>query len=166
MVDRRHETLPDRTGFDETTNYLTAALGRVVPHAVARRAVAVSVRTDADTYAPDEPVTIAVSIRNRLPVPIEVPTATRRRWGWAVDGVVEATDEQRYVRPERSTLSLRAGETRRVTATWNGRFRRTGGADGLDRSVPAEPGTHTVAAFVGVREPDGRHEDVTTIRIR
>ena len=27
MVDRRHDTAPDRTGFDETTNSLATALG-------------------------------------------------------------------------------------------------------------------------------------------
>ncbi|SDG03476.1 hypothetical protein SAMN04488067_11335 [Halorubrum xinjiangense] len=165
MVDRRHDRQPDRTGFDETKNYLSDALGRVVPRAIARRAIDVTVSTDAAEYAADEPVAITVSIRNRLPVPIEVPTTTRRLWGWAVDGVVEATDERRYVRAEESALSLRAGETKRATATWNGRFRRTGD-DGLDRSVRAERGEHTVSVFVPVPGADERHEDATQIRVR
>ena len=165
MVDRRHDSQTDRTGFDETKNYLSTALGRVVPRSVARRAIEVTVSTDAAEYAPDEPVAITVAIRNRLPVPIEVPTTTRRLWGWAVDGVVEATDERRYVPAEKSSLSLRAGETKRATATWNGRFRRTDG-DGLDRSVRAERGEHTVSVFVPVPVADERHEDATRIRIR
>jgi hypothetical protein len=165
MVDRRHDGQTDRTGFDETKNYLSNALGRVVPRAVARRAVDVTVSTDAAEYAPDEPVAITVAIRNRLPVPVEVPTATRRQWGWAIDGVVEATDERRYVRGDESTLSLRAGETKRATATWNGRFRRTED-DGLDRSVRAERGAHTVSVFVPVSDAGERHEDATQIRIR
>ncbi|TKX74652.1 hypothetical protein EXE46_08110 [Halorubrum sp. GN11_10-6_MGM] len=166
MVDRRHDSRTDRTGFDETKNYLSTALGRVVPRAVARRAIDVTVSTDAAEYAPDEPVAITVSIRNRLPVPIEVPTTTRRSWGWAVDGVLEATDERRYVRAEESVLSLRAGETKRATATWNGRFRRTAGDGGLDRSVRPDRGEHTVSAFVPVPDADERHEDATQIRIR
>ncbi|SFR32377.1 MULTISPECIES: hypothetical protein [Halorubrum] len=165
MVDRRHDSQTDRTGFDETKNYLSNALGRVVPRSVARRAIAVAVSTDAAEYAPDEPVEITVTIRNRLPVPIEVPTSTRRSWGWAVDGVLEATDERLYVRPEESALSLRAGETKRATATWNGRFRRTDG-DGLDRSVRADPGEHTISAFVPVPDGDERYEAATQIRIR
>lgn len=165
MVDRRHDSQTDRTGFDETKNYLSTALGRVVPRAVAQRAIEVTVSTDAAEYAPDEPVAITVAIRNRLPVPIEVPTSTRRSWGWAVDGVTEATDERRYVRDEESALSLRAGETKRATATWNGRFRRTDD-DGLDRSVRAERGDHTITAFVPVPDADERHEAVTQIRIR
>ena len=164
MVDKRHDGSTDRTGFDETRNYLSDALGRVVPRSVARRAIDVTVSTDAAEYAPDEPVAITVAIRNRLPVPIEVPTSTRRSWGWTVDGVLEATDERRYVRAEESALSLRAGETKRATATWNGRFRRTAEA-GLDRSVRAERGEHTIAAFVPVPDADDRHEDATQIRI-
>ncbi|QAU13321.1 hypothetical protein EKH57_11660 [Halorubrum sp. BOL3-1] len=165
MVDRRHDGSTDRTGFDETRNYLSDALGRVVPRAVARRAIDVAVRTDAAEYAPDEPVTINVVIRNRLPVPVEVPTSTHRSWGWAVDGVTEATDERRYVRDEESALSLRAGETKRATATWNGRFRRTAD-EGLDRSVGAERGEHTISVFVPVPDADERHEAATQIRIR
>ncbi|VTT86879.1 unknown [Halorubrum sp. DM2] len=165
MVDRRHDASTDRTGFDETKNYLSNALGRVVPRSVARRAVEVTVSTDAAEYAPDEPVAITVAIRNRLPVPVEVPTSTRRSWGWAVDGVTEATDERRYVRDEESALSLRAGETKRATATWNGRLRRTAG-DGLDRSVRAERGDHTITAFVPVPDAGERHEATTEIRIR
>ena len=166
MVDRRYDGQADRTGFDETKNYLSDALGRVVPRAAARRAIEVTVSTDAAEYAPDEPVAITVAIRNRLPVPIEVPTTTRRLWGWAVDGVTEATDERRYVRDEESALSFRAGETKRATATWNGRFRRTGDDGGLDRSVRAERGDHTISAFVPVPDADERHEDATQIRIR
>ena len=165
MVDRRRDGPTDRTGFDETKNYLSNALGRVVPRSVARRAVEVTVSTDAAEYGPDEPVAITVAIRNRLPVPVEVPTSTRRPWGWAVDGLTEATDERRYVRDEESALSLRAGETKRATATWNGRFRRTDG-DGLDRSVRAERGTHTITAFVPVPDADDRHEATTEVRIR
>ena len=165
MVDRRHDSQTDRTGFDETRNYLSEAVGRVVPRSVARRAVEVTVSTDAAEYAPDEPVAITVAIRNRLPVPVEVPTTTRRLWGWAVDGVTEATDERRYLPADESSLSLRAGETKRATATWNGRFRRTDD-DGLDRSVRAERGDHTISVFVPVADADERHEDATQIRIR
>ncbi|MDB2224715.1 hypothetical protein DJ83_09675 [Halorubrum ezzemoulense] len=166
MVDRRHDGRTDRTGFDETKNYLSTALGRVVPRAVARRALEVSVSTDAAEYAPDEPISITVIIRNRLPVPIEVPTTTRRSWGWAVDGVLEATDKRRYIRGEESSLSFRAGETKRATATWNGRFRRTADDGGLDRSVRADRGDHTISVFVPVPGADERHEDATQIRIR
>ena len=79
---------------------------------------------------------------------------------------MEATDKRRYIRGEESSLSFRAGETKRATATWNGRFRRTADDGGLDRSVRADRGDHTISVFVPVPGADERHEDATQIRIR
>ncbi|MFB6236431.1 MAG: hypothetical protein ABEH81_08520 [Halopenitus sp.] len=155
---------PDRTGFDDTTNYLTAALARIVPTWVARRAVTVSVATDKDTYEPGEPVEITVEFDNRLPVPVEVPTRGQRRWGWAVDDVLEADDATRYVSGDPLTFPFRAGETKTVTTVWNGHFRRTT-EDDLDRSEPAEPGEHTIQAFLATAGADERPEATTAIRI-
>lgn len=165
MVHRRHGDSDDRTGFDETTNYLSAAVSRFVPRGLARRAVAVDVSTDRAAYDQGEPVEITVRLRNRIPLPIEVVTPTRRPWVWAVDGVLEGTDERRYVREESTALSFRAGETKTATATWNGRFRREN-ADGLDRSEPADRGDHTVSAFLCVADRRPHHEDAAEIRIR
>ena len=164
MVDRRHGAAEDRTGFDETRNYLTEAVARVVPDRLARRAVTVSVSTDKRAYEQGEPVEITVEFDNRLPVPVEVPTPSQRRWGWAVDGVLEATDEKRYVRGEPLTFAFRGGETKTLTATWNGRFRRTDG-DGLDRSEPAGRGEHTITAFLAIDRGGERPEDSTEVRI-
>lgn len=165
MVQRRHDGSADRTGFDDTRNYLSDALARLVPGRLARRAVAVEVETDGTEYAVDDPVEITVRLRNRLPVPVELETTTRRQWGWRVDGVLEASDERRYVRSEPGAIAFRAGETKVATATWNGRFRRENGT-GLDRSVPADRGEHTVSAFLAVADPAPHHEDSTEIRIR
>lgn len=155
----------DRTGFDDTRNYLSAAFGRILPATLAHRAVTVSVTTDAATYAVCEPVEITVQLRNRLPVPVEVVTRTRRPWGWRVDGVLEASDERRYVRAAPTTVGFRAGETKRTTVQWDGRVRRVT-EDGLDRSVPAAPGEHVISAFLPVEDPAPRHEAETRIRIR
>jgi len=165
MIHRRHGDSDDRTGFDDTTNYLSAAVSRFVPRWLARRAVTVDVGTDRVAYDAGDPVEITVRFTNRLPVPVEVATPTRRPWGWAVDGVLEGTDERRYVREEPATVSFRAGETKTATATWNGHFRREN-ADGLDQSVPAEGGDHTVSAFLCVADRREHHEDAARIRIR
>ena len=165
MIHRRHGDSDDRTGFDDTRNYLGAAFGRILPATLAHRAVTVSVTTDAATYAVCEPVEITVQLRNRLPVPVEVVTRTRRPWGWRVDGVLEASDERRYVRAAPTTVGFRAGETKRTTVQWDGRVRR-GTEDGLDRSVPAAPGEHVISAFLPVEDPAPRHEAETRIRIR
>ena len=165
MVQRRHDGSTDRTGFDGTRNYLSDALGRVVPGRIARRAVTIEVETDRAEYARDDPVEITVRLRNRLPVPVELETTTRRQWGWRVDGVLEAIDERRYVRSEPGAVAFRAGETTIATVTWNGRFRRENGT-GLDRSVPADRGDHTVSAFLAVADPEPHHRDSTEIRVR
>ncbi|WP_418284341.1 hypothetical protein [Halorubrum sp. DTA46] len=165
MVQRRHGDTDDRTGFDQTKNYLTAAVSRFVPRWLARRAVTISVDTDRPAYDAGDPVEITVRLRNRLPLPIEVVTPTRRPWGWAVDGVLEATDERRYVRDAQTPVTFRAGETKTATVTWNGHFRRESGDD-LDRSVPADRGEHTVSAFLSVADRRPHHEDETRIRIR
>lgn len=156
----RHEE--DRTGFDGTTNYLTVALAKLVPRWVARRAVSVRVWTDRDEYEAGEPIEITVEFRNRLLVPVEVPTPRRRRWGWTVDGLLEATDERRYVRGDPATFAFRAGERKRITTTWNGRIRRAA-EDGMDRSEPAGRGDHTITAFLATRTDDPP-TDETTVR--
>lgn len=162
MVTERRDTEADRTGFDETKNYFSDALAKVVPERFARRAVGVAVATDKETYRRGEPVEITVEFDNRLPVPVEVPTPGQRRWGWTVDGLLEASEEKRYVRDRPLTFPFRAGETKTVTTTWNGRIRRTNGA-GLDRSELPERGTYTIEAFLAV---DGeRPTDSTRIRI-
>ncbi|WP_281195190.1 hypothetical protein [Halorubrum sp. F4] len=165
MVQRRHDGPTDRTGFDDTRNYLSDALGRVVPGRLARRAVTLEVETGRTEYARGEPVEITVRLRNRLPVPVELETTTRRQWGWRVDDVLEASDERRYVRSEPGAVGFRAGETKVATTTWNGHFRREN-ETGLDRSVPADRGEHVVSAFLAVADPEPHHEDSTRIRIR
>lgn len=152
---------PDRTGLDDSRNYLGGFLGRFVPQRLARRAVRVRVSTDRDRYAPGEPVEITVEFHNRLPVPIEVETPRLRLWGWTVDGELEASDERRYESDARGTLSFRSRERKRVRKRWDGSFKRSGDPT---RWVPPEPGEHEIAAFLDVDAP-GRPEDRTTIRI-
>lgn len=154
----------DRTGFDETTNYLTVTLGKLVPTALARRAVAIDVETDRTTYRQGEPVEVTVTLRNRLPVPVEVPTPTRRRWSWTVDGVIEATEESRYVQENAFSLAFRAREKKTARVVWNGCIRRSG-PDGLDSDEPVSRGEHTIEAFVAIGEPGDRPEAATTVRI-
>lgn len=162
----RHRSDDDRLGFDETTNYVTRALSRLVPEWVARRAVTVSVDTSKAVYRRGEPVDIVVEFENRLPVPVSVPTVERRLWEWRVDGVLEATDEPRYVDRSPGSFEFRGGERKRIVHRWNGRFRRAEGVDGLPTSEPAAPGEHTISVSLATREPDDRPTDRTTVTVR
>ena len=166
MPQPHHRSDDDRFGFDETTNYLTRALSRLVPGWLARRAVTVSVDTSKRVYRRGEPVDIVVEFENRLPVPVSVPTVERRLWEWRVDGVLEATDEPRYVDRSPASFEFRGGERKRVVHRWNGRFRRAEGLDGLPTSEPAAAGEHTIAVSLTTTEPGERPGDVTTITVR
>lgn len=152
---------PDRTGFDESPNYLGALVGRLLPQWLIRRAVSVRVRTGRDRYAPGEPVDLTVEFRNRLPVPVDLETPRLRLWGWSVDGELEAGDERRYESETPGALSFGPRERKRVHRRWNGSFRRSGEPTTWE---PAAPGEHEIAAFVALEGPD-RPEDRTTVRI-
>lgn len=156
----------DRFGFDETTNYLTRALSRLVPGWLARRAVTVSVDTSKRVYRRGEPVDIVVEFENRLPVPVSVPTVERRLWEWRVDGVLEATDEPRYVDRSPASFEFRGGERKRIVHRWNGHFWRAEGLDGLPTSEPAAAGEHTITVSLTTTEPGERPGDATTITVR
>lgn len=166
MVRKRYEgNDDDRLGFDDTKNYLTAAVAKIVPNALARRAIEIRVSTDKQSYEPGEVVEIEIELHNRLPVPVRVPTPRQRRWGWEIDGLVEATDEKRYVADTPSTFQFRAGERKRTVVEWNGHFRRTSGT-GMDVSEVAERGDHRITAYLATDSPGNRPEDSTTIRIQ
>lgn len=153
---------PTDSDSDASRYTVATLLSSLLPRALAPRAIAVSVETDRDVYARDEPVEITIEFRNRLPFPIEVPTPRQRRWGWSVGGELEASDERRYTRERPAAFSFRGGERKRVSATWNGRFERT---DGRHESVVPEPGEYEIRAFVATREDAYRPTDSTTVRI-
>lgn len=149
----------DRLGFDETADWLRAALGGFVPQPVARRAIAASVTADRAVIRPGETATIDVEFRNRLPVPVTVETPRRRLWGWTVDGRLAASDETPYTRPAGGALTFRGGERKRFTRRWDGRF----AVDG-ERWVDAEPGTYDVRAFLATA--DRTPAATTTVEVR
>jgi hypothetical protein len=148
MPKRRPER-PDRYGFNENRNYLTELLGKVVPRWVARRAVGVSVEVPRREYERGEAVEFTVVIHNRLPFPVTVPTPQLRLWGWEIDGELEGSDETTYSSGKPGTLTMAAGETKRIPQTWNGRLKRTGtAANGQAEWVLPERGVHELSVFV------------------
>ncbi|ELY55107.1 hypothetical protein [Natronolimnohabitans innermongolicus] len=148
---------------DDSRYTITTFLSSLVPAALARRAVAVSIRTDRDVYARDDPVAITVDFKNRLPIPVSIPTPSQRRWGWTVDGDLEASDERRYVPDRPAVFRFRGGERKQVRFTWHGRFERTAG--GRRESVVPDPGEYELRAFIATGEETYRPSDATTIRL-
>ncbi|OIB55572.1 hypothetical protein [Natrialba sp. SSL1] len=161
----RHRT-NSGTGLESTSDSrysIASLLSSLVPRPLARRAISVSVTSDRDVYAQDEAVSFTVAFRNRLPVSVAVPTPRRRRWGWSVNGELEASDERRYLQSAPSTFRFSAGERKEIRVTWNGRFERT---TGRHEYVVPDPGEYEIRAFVAT--DDGRYQpsDSTTVRIR
>lgn len=146
MDPSRGQREADPLADEYNPSVFSRGLDRLVPGVVARRAVTIGVTTDRETYAPGEAVSMTVTVDNRLPLPIEVPIAERRVWGWSIDGLTEATDERIYEPDGSQTLSLRPGETRRYDHTWNGRIRREGVRTTYE---PLSPGTHELSVFLG-----------------
>ncbi|WP_049899051.1 hypothetical protein [Natrinema sp. J7-1] len=154
-----------RTDSDGSRLSIVTILTVLLPSVIARRAIAVSVTTDRDVYERDESVEITVEFKNRLPIPVELPTPRQRRWGWTVNGYLEASDARLYTRKQPATFDFRGGERKQLSVTWNGRIERVQGTDRHESVVP-EPGTHEIRAFAATREDDGRPSDSTTITIR
>ncbi|WIV65663.1 hypothetical protein [Natrialbaceae archaeon AArc-T1-2] len=157
-MDRRDTTV----GNASATGTLTRGLARFVPSSLARRAVSVDVTTDRAVYDRGDPVAVTVTFENRLPVPVDVPTPAARRWGWTVNGNLEASDERRYTRSQPSTFAFRAGERKQVSFVWHGRLERTDDHE----SVLPDPGEYEIRAFVATHEGTHRPSDAATIQIR
>ena len=154
MQQRRRPDDSDRHGFDESRDYLGEFLGALVPVRLARAGVTLSVSLPRREFALDEPVPFTVEIRNRLPVPVTVPTPQPRLWGWAVDDQVEATDEPTFASDRPGGLELGGREAKRISRTWDGRFERSdGGPDGRSEWVLPERGRHELSAFVATDPP-------------
>lgn len=144
----------DRQGFDENRNYLAELVGKVVPRWLAHRAVTIEVSTERRVYDLGDPVPFTVAIRNRLPVPVSIPTPQPRLWGWAVDGTLEATDEAVYTSDTSGQLTLDSREVRHIDQVWNGRLEHTGsGPNGRSEWVLPDPGTHELSVFIATKEP-------------
>lgn len=164
MVSRRprgRERDADEHGVDPSRYTLSRYLSPFVPETLARRALDVSVATDRNAYERDDPVEVTAEFTNRLPVPIELETPGQRRWGWSVDGLLEATDERRYTRSSPSTFRFRGGERKRISFTWNGRLEYT---RNRHESVRPEPGEHEIRVFVTTRRGTDP-SDSTTITL-
>lgn len=134
----------------------------LLPQRLHRLAVSVRIETSADTYDQDDPVPIAVELRNPLPVPVTVRTRSPVPWTWHVDGHRNASHVPEPLPETEEQFVLDRGERRRFRRTWSGRFKT-----GERTWAPADPGTYTIGAGLTVEDPAGAGVyDETTIRIR
>lgn len=139
----------------------TSASHALMPTALRYRAIAVSVETDREVYAEDDPVTLRVTMRNRLPFPVSLKTTSPVLWTWAIDGMPEASRYDDGTPDETGLFRFDRSERKVFTRQWHQRFRES------EREWSrAGRGEFTVSAGVNV---EGAAEkglvDETTIRI-
>lgn len=129
----------------------------LLPRSIRRRALVVDCTTDRTRYAPDEPIRLRMTVRNRLPLPLRLRTTAPVPWTWSVDGVDRASEVE-TLPDEAGSLRLDRRETRTFEAVWYQRVRIA-----ADEWVAVAPGEHTLGARLLVDDP--RLAATTTVRI-
>ncbi len=117
-----------------------------LPQRLRRRCISVDVRSPNSTYRVGEPIPFRVTLRNRAPIAVTIPTASPVLWEWSVDGNVEASAVPLRDPPdEPGRFHFGRGERKEFQKRWDQRFR-------VERHEwePAEPGTYTIAAGINV----------------
>ncbi|GAB3680303.1 hypothetical protein GCM10028857_02840 [Salinarchaeum chitinilyticum] len=133
----------------------------LIPYWLRYRAIAVDVSTERDEYAQGEPIRFAITMRNRFPIPITVPTVSQIPWIWSIDGQRDASAVPTSHAPEeKHGFRFDRGERKRFTRTWQQTFRVA--PRNWER---AEPGEHTIRAGLNVGDATDGVADETTVSI-
>jgi len=140
----------------------TAALSdRLLPHSLRCRAISIRISTPRAEFERGDDVPFEVTMKNSLPVPITIRTASPLVWTWTVDGIQEASHVDLRNPPERTgELYFDRGERKRFRKRWSGMFR----VAGKEWDV-AEPGEYVLGAEINVDGSNTGLSDETTVRI-
>jgi hypothetical protein len=149
----------DGSRFYRSINWENASHA-LVPRSVRPLAIDVSIETDQERYAPDQPVAFRVEFRNRFPIPISLATRSPVRWTWSLDGLRQASRVERPVPDEGGTFRFHRAERKRFSRQWSQRFRES-----ESEWVPAEPGEHTVSVRINSSRSTERLSDSTSFVI-
>lgn len=163
---RRDEDDPfsPRVADEDTSRSLNwqALSHAIVPAAVRRRAISVTIETDREQYESGDPVLLRATFHNRLPFPVVVPTSTPVPWHWAVDGRVGASDVLPDEPEDASLFRFERNERKVFTRRWDQLFQ-------VDerRWEPARAGEHEISVSINTPIDDGTQLTAeTTIRTR
>jgi hypothetical protein len=120
-----------------------------VPDWLRFRAITVDVSTPRESYPEREAVPFTVTMKNALPIPVEIPTQSPVLWQWHVDGHPEAARVTLRDPPEETRgFRFDRGERKQFRRRWNQLFRVSD-----SEWTPADTGTHTISAALNVAEP-------------
>jgi hypothetical protein len=131
----------------------------LLPRSLRRRALVVDCATDRGRYAPDDPIRLRVTVRNRLPLPLRLRTTAPVPWTWSVDGLDRASEVD-ALPDDDGTFRFARRETKTFEAVWYQRVRVA-----PDEWVAVAPGEHTLGARLLVDAPTDRLAASTTVRI-
>lgn len=140
----------------------TALSRRLVPNWLRYRSVSVDVSTPRTQYAAGTSVPFSVTMRNRMPFPITIPTVSPLLWTWAVDGLMEASHVPLRDPPEEpGAFTFDRGERKEFGKQWVQMFRVSD-----SEWEPVDPGEYTIGAWINVEAPsDAGLYDETTVRV-
>ena len=122
---------------------------RLVPRRIRTGAISVSLTPRKTEYVVGEPVQFAVTMENRLPIPVTLATETPILWTWSVDGADEGSEIPLHDPPdERRGFVFERSERKQFLKTWNGLFQ----VSEHEWERPAT-GTHRLRARVNTADP-------------
>lgn len=122
----------------------------LVPQRLGLAALTVEVHAPA-TIRMGEPTAFYVVVRNRIPFPVVVSTATSRLWGWAVDGIDEG-DTRGFTPPDTGRQVKFGGRERKVfRGTWDGRICEQRNDEPVWTDAPGE---HTIRGYFAVDDDE------------
>jgi len=135
---------------------------RLLPTRVRRRAISVEVSTPRTEFSEGEPIPFTVTMKNALPVPVTIRTASPLLWTWDVDGDAEASRVSLRDPPDESgAFEFDRGERKRFRKRWRQLFRVT-----ESEWEPAAPGEYDIGAGINVEDAEGSGlYDATTVTI-
>ncbi len=127
----------------------------LVPTSLHHRSISVDVSTPKTTYSVGEPIPFTVTMRNSLPVPVTLSTASPLLWTWRVDDVTEASHVARYDPPdETGAFNFQRGERKQFRKVWHQLF-QVSDSDWEE----ADLGKHTISVHINV--PDAEEKGLT-----
>lgn len=140
----------ERSGGDEPQSMRTVPATWIsrylVPGWLRDRVVSVDIEVRTESVPPRTAVPFRVSIRNRAPLPVTVPTLSPLYWEWSVNGVDQASEvPTRPIDAEADSFTLKRGQELRFEREWNGMFQVTD-----DEWDWATPGEYTLAVRLNV----------------
>jgi hypothetical protein len=154
----------DRRGRLQSFRWINASLvSRLfVPHSLRNWAVSVRIETPREEYPVGSAIPFRVTMKNALPIPVSIRTASPLLWTWTVDGYPEASHVPVHRPPaDEGAFRFDRGEHKRFSKRWQGHFRVS-----ESEWERAGPGTYEIGVELNVPDAAGKGlSDETTVRL-